>query len=679
MIELLARNGERGAALAHFEICRTQLQRELDVEPGPETIALYKLIREGTVGPATSGRETQIDGITQPQPASSPSHTLEQSDLPLPAFLVAKTPDTPQRARATTFVPRTTALVQLDRQLTQALAGEGQIAYIIGQPGSGKSALSREFIRRALARDEALIIAQGSCHAFTGVSDPYFPFREIIGMLTGDVEARLAAGTISHAHALRLWRVMPMTIQILLAQGPELLSNFISATKLIGRVQDTLSEQPDRQFPSWLSQVVALQDRRRRSSEQTADQSHTFEAITDVLVALAEHRPLLLVLDDLHWADISSLSLLFHLSRYIGNSRIFVIGTYRPEEVALGRNGVRHPLADMIAETKRTYGDILIDLDQDTEARHFVSAILQREPNWLSQEFHRALFHHTQGHALFTIELLRELQDRGDLRQDGAGYWVEGDTLNWNVLPAKVEGVIEKRIGQLTPECQELLAHASIEGEEFTVQVISRLANRPERAVLRLLSQELEKRHFLIQEQAESTVAGQRLPRYRFGHVLFQQYLYHRLSAMERRLLHGDVARALEELYSNEAESLSVQLAHHYQQAKIWPHAFCYLLTSGHKAREAQATQEAIAFYTQAITVSQQITPAISDSVLLPLYEGRGLVSMLLTEYLNAIADFQVMLRMARQHGRSIKRRRSTLSPGLCALEHVCRGTCPVC
>jgi hypothetical protein len=120
-------------------------------------------------------------------------------------------------------------------------------------------------------------------------------------------------------------------------------------------------------------------------------------------------------------------------------------------------------------------------------------------------------------------------------------------------------------------------------------------------------------------------------------------------------LLHGEVARALEELYGEEAESISVQLAHHYRQAEIWLHAFCYLLTSGHKAREAQATQEAIALYTHAITVSQQITPALCDSVLLPLYEGRGLVSMLLTEYLNAIADFQVMLRLARSMGNQLK------------------------
>ena len=469
----------------------------------------------------------------------------------------------------------------------------------------------------------------------------------------------MAVGFIRRDHALRLWQLLPDAIQALLAEGPELLHYFISVEPLISRAKTYLAGQTS----DWLTQLQSWQDRQNKLEEPRADQSRVFEAFTNVLIALAAQKPLLILVEDLHWADVSSIGLLFHLSRYLNRSRVLVLGTYRPEEIALGRDGVRHPLADMLSEVKRHYGDVWIDLDHSVKARQFVKAILGREPNRLSQRFQDALFHHTQGHALFTVELIRDMQERGDLYQDKAGYWRESPSLDWGVLPAKVEGVIEKRIGQLSDELQNLLIVASVEGEDFTAQVVSSVTNEPRRAMLRQLSQHLEKRHLLIQEQRDVMVNGQRLSRYRFSHVLFQQYLYQRLSAGERRLLHGEVATALEKLYAEEIDSIVVNLAHHFSQAEIWPHAFCYLLSSAHKAKQAQAPQEAIAFYTQAIEASHHIRPSLSDEYLLPVYEGRGVVYMLLAQHNEAIADFQVMCRLARSCGNRQKE-----GEGLCHL-----------
>ncbi|NIP16738.1 MAG: hypothetical protein GWM87_00165, partial [Xanthomonadales bacterium] len=135
----------------------------------------------------------------------------------------------------------------------------------------------------------------------------------------------------------------------------------------------------------------------------------------------------------------------------------------------------------------------------------------------------------------------------------------------------------------------------------------------------------------------------QRLSRYRFAHALFQQYVYNELSAGERRLLHGEVAEVLEALYGDQAEEIAVQLAHHFTQGEAWEKAFLYLTNSGDKARQAYANQEAIAFYTQAVEVSHRITPALDEAQILPVYEGRGLVWMLLTKYDEAIGDFRMM------------------------------------
>ena len=216
------------------------------------------------------------------------------------------------------------------------------------------------------------------------------------------------------------------------------------------------------------------------------NQANIFEQYTNVLLAMAEHQPLLLILDDLHWADRASIGLLFRLGRRIPAGRITIVGTYRPDEVSLGQGDDRHPLEKVLAELKRDYGDITIDLDQagDAERRRFVADYLNTEPNHLSTSFRQALYQHTEGHPLFVVELLRDMQERGDLVLDGQKRWGEGPTLDWDDLPARVEGVIEERIGRLTHDLREALTVGSVEGERFTAEVVGQgavLGNTPAR------------------------------------------------------------------------------------------------------------------------------------------------------------------------------------------------------
>ena len=130
-----------------------------------------------------------------------------------------------------------------------------------------------------------------------------------------------------------------------------------------------------------------------------------------------------------------------------------------------------------------------------------MDALLDSEPNKLGEPFRAALHHQTHGHPLFTIELLREMQARGDLVQNEAGSWMEGPTIDWQILPARVEAVIEQRIGRLDDPLRDILTVASVEGEEFTAQVIAQVLDLDEQILLRQLSQALTKQHRLIREQ----------------------------------------------------------------------------------------------------------------------------------------------------------------------------------
>jgi adenylate cyclase len=507
------------------------------------------------------------------------------------------------------FVARQQELEQLDRFLNRALAAQGLVCFVTGEAGSGKTALVTEFARRAQKEHEDLVVAVGQSDAQTGSGDAYLPFREVLGQLTGDVEAKLAQGAITQENAGRLRQLLVLSGQALVEVGPDLVGIFVPGVGLATRVGAFVADKV-----GWLDRLEQLAGPSRQGTGQGAtgiEQDHIFEQYTNVLTRLAEKQSLLIVLDDLQWADAASIGLLFRLGRRIGGSRILIVGTYRPEEVALGRPSAssgqaeRHPLEKVLAELKRYHGDISVDLDraQEVEGQGFVDAFLETEPNRLGADFRRALYQHTDGHPLFTIELLRDMQERGNLVQDEQGRWVESPALDWEALPVRVEGVIEERIGRLRAELREALTVASIEGEDFTAEVVARVQETNARDLIRQFSTEVAKRHRLVHAQGVRRTNGQRLSLYRFQHNLFQKYLYGEMGEAERSYLHEDVGLVLEALYGDEADQMAVQLAWHFEEAGLDEKATRYLRLAGEQAADRYANGEALRYFARALAL----------------------------------------------------------------------------
>jgi len=312
-----------------------------------------------------------------------------------------------------------------------------------------------------------------------------------------------------------------------------------------------------------------------------------------------------LILEDLHWVDSASGGLLLHLSREASHSRLLIVGTYRSDEVAVSRGEMMHPLAELLSELKRRHGDIWLDLGglAEVEGRRFVEAYLDTQPNRLGSGFREALFNRTGGHALFTVELVRELQERGDLRQDDEGQWIDGPAIDWNVLPARMEGVIEKRIQRLETELRSILTIASVEGETFTAEVVARIQQLNERGLVQRLSGELDKQHRLVTAHILAWLGSQRLSLYRFRHQLFQHYVYHSLAETERAYLHEAVGSVLEAIYGEQTEPIAVQLARHFEQAGLMEKAVTYLLQASKRAARLSAYHEAIGHLTKGLAL----------------------------------------------------------------------------
>jgi adenylate cyclase len=512
------------------------------------------------------------------------------------------------------FVARERELELLNGFLKRAIAGQGQVCFVTGEAGSGKTALISEFARRVQERHKDLIVAVGQSDTTTGVGDAYLPFREVLSQLTGDVESELARGTITQENAGRLRGLLALSGQALVEVGPDLVGIFVPGAGVAMRAGGFVADKV-----GWLKKLERLTERKHEgvaSAESGIEQSHIFEQYTNVLKALAVKQPLMVVLDDLQWTDGASIDLLFRLGRRIGESRILIIGTYRPDEVALGRVGERHPLEKVLAEFKRYFGDVRVDLReaQEAEGEHFVDAFLDTEPNQLGEGFRQALYHHTGGHPLFTIELLRDMQERGDLVRDEQGRWVEGSVLDWEALPARVEGAIKERIGRLEEELREALNVGSVEGEAFTAEVVAGVQAKDARVLIRQLSGELEKQHRLVSARGIRRLDGQRLSLYRFQHNLFQTYLYSELDEVERGVLHEDVGTQLEALYGDEADKIAVQLVRHFVEAELSEKAVTYLLLAGQQAISQYAYQEASDYLTQALDMLPVIEGFTSQS-----------------------------------------------------------------
>jgi DNA-binding SARP family transcriptional activator/tetratricopeptide (TPR) repeat protein len=574
--------GDSSGAVATYDRLKDSLWEEFTVRPSAETEQLLERIRAG---------ERRV-----------PSEGIEWEREP-PAFLGIDA----EEAAGPPFVAREAELAMLDRHLQAALQGNGQVAFVTGDAGSGKTALMLEFARRAHLRHQSLLIGRGNCSSLTGFGDPFLPFRDVLGCLVGDLETYWSTGALTTAEVQRSWQALPLSAGSLLHHGEDLIGGFVSLSWLAGVCRGHPEITPE------LVEEVQLHARLESldGAGQDRQQAGMLRQYAETLRAISIDRPILLILDDLQWADTASADLLFHLSRGIGTSQILLIGCYRSEELQRRSDGRPHPLVKVIAELKRSKGRIEIDLTRSM-GRQFVDALIDSEPNQLDPAFRESLHRQTGGHPLFTVELLRAMESRGDIVRDDRRTWITGPSLDWASLPARIGGVIEERIGGLRDDQLEILNVSSVEGESFTAEVVAQVIDRDEREVIQSLSQELDKRYKLVEAQGARHVNGQRLSAYRFRHTLFQRHLYDELDTVERPFLHEEVGNSLEALHGGQTGDIAVELAWHFAESGDALRAIRYLRQAGDRARRLSANDEAVTHLSAALEMLGNV-PEVAD------------------------------------------------------------------
>src|SRR5262245_39086809 len=454
---------------------------------------------------------------------------------------------------ATNLVGRDTELARLQGWLERVVQGARQVVFVTGESGIGKTTLMDTFLAYTAGRND-LLTARGQCVEHYGPTEAYLPVLEALGQL-----CRGPAG----------------------AQVIPLLSRYA---------------------PTWLAQMPGLIGEAELEAVQRRAQGATRERmlreLAEALEALTASTPLVLVLEDLHWSDYSTLDLLALLAQRRGTSRLLLLGTYRPAEVIVSG----HPLKALKQEL-RVHGrceELALGFFTEGEVAQYVAARFPRQqlPPALGQTLHQS----TEGNPLFLVNVV--------------DYWVSQRALvetagRWQ-LAARVEDLaagvaeslrqmIDKQLGRLTLEERRLLEVASVAGVEFsTAAVAAELEEKGER--IEEWSEGLAKREQFIRARGTETGAdGTIRGRYGFRHALYQQVLYERLAPVRRVRLHRRLGEWEESAYGARVDEHAAELTVQFERGHDYARAVQYLTQAGQNALQRSAYLEAIRLLTKGL------------------------------------------------------------------------------
>lgn len=533
-----------------------------------------------------------------------PLGALPLGALPLPTLppIVRHTP---------TFVGREAEVARLAALLERARAGQGRVVLIDGDPGMGKTELAEQFL--ALARRAGqLFIAHGRCLEQFGTGEAYLPFLEASrSLLLGDERERVVPIFRQHA--------------------PTWFAQFGSA-----------------QFaPASSGSAAGLADgvEALRGAPQSPASPRMLREMGDALEALSAFEPVVLLLEDMHWADPSSSDLLRLLGQRAVARRLLILATLRRTEMQLANHPLENVRRELYAHDQCEELELPL-LDRAAIGR-YIDARFQ--PHALPSELAELVVSKTEGHPLFATRLIQMLVERGDLEQVG-GTWRLPRPLAELALgvPSSVRGLIQKKLDSLDEDDRRALQYASVLGVEFTTSALAHLLEVDEVSVDERLDP-LARAHHLLEPIGEERLPNAQLSlRYRFAHVLYQNVLYETLASKRRMVLHQRAAEHLLAQQGGDAWRVAAQLAVHFEAARDYGRAIQQLIAAGDNASRLLANREARQHYARALELVRELPAADQAAQHLVLYYNNGWLAFKQGEAARAISDFEAMLELAR-------------------------------
>jgi len=428
------------------------------------------------------------------------------------------------------LVGRERELAELEQFLNSAIAGKGATVFVSGEAGSGKTRLTSEFLN--LEKNKNVAVLTGWC--LSNVAVPYFPFVEAFGSYTSTSEDQAVS-------------LVPQQLGL----------------------------------KSWLMGASMNGDYGRRENvEAQVWKEQAFAAVAKELFLLATKRPTILVLEDIHWADSASLSLLHYVSRAIRSERILVVATIRSEELSPPADGQPHPLVETLRLMGREdlFKEIkLANLSEASVGRVAESMLDGR----INPEFLKKLAAESQGNPLFIVESLRMLHEIGDIVQDNGEWRLVTDRLS---MPTKVKDIILRRLSALKSEERRVLDAASVVGDKFDPELLGAVLDQDSLRVLESLNKIAHSNSLVCFEKNI----------FRFDHARSKEVVYEEIYPPLRSGYHARIAERLESRTKNVKQPPVSDLAYHYAKAGNREKSIEYSLKAGEDALAKFGNSEAI-------------------------------------------------------------------------------------
>jgi tetratricopeptide (TPR) repeat protein len=480
------------------------------------------------------------------------------------------------------LVGRTAEFAALCLLIDQVKDGKGQVILVSGEAGIGKSRLVAE--AKTYADSHGFLLLQGNCFP-TDLSCAYAPLLDLL---------RSFLTSHSLAKASSVVEPFAQVFQLLLPEVAQLVPNVAS-----------------------LPALTAL--------DPEQEKRHLFEALAQFFIRQAGTCPVLLVVEDLHWSDDTSLEFLHYLARRCSAHPLLMLLTYRSDEV---RPNLKHFLAQLDRE-RLSVGIPLTPLPRsDVDAMLRAIFALPRSAHLELPDFLYALM---EGNPFFVEEILKSLIMGGDIVYLD-GHW-EQRLLSELHIPPSVQEAVQQRTDRLRERARRVLILAAVAGRRFDFALLQQLTQYDEQELLSLMK-ELVAAQLVVEESEE---------RFAFRHALTRQSVYADLLARERKAFHRIIAETMEHLYAPAFDAHLEDLAYHFYEAGVWMKALEYGQRAGEKAQAMYASRATIEQISRALDAAHHLTGEVSPT----LYLTRGKAYEILGEFECARSDYEQALEIS--------------------------------